>query len=153
MFLTVFILWIILNGRVTPELVILGLMISCLVMLFARRAVGYTLKTDLRMMRNIPVFLLYALILVREIVLASITVIKLVFSSREKPDPIIVEFHSGLPSDFLNALLANSITLTPGTFTLIQEGDRFVVHCLRREFAEGIEDSVFVKILREVKQI
>ncbi len=151
MFLTVFILWIILNGRVTPELVILGLMISCLVMLFARRAVGYTLKTDLRMMRNIPVFLLYALILVREIVLASITVIKLVFSSREKPDPIIVEFHSGLETDLQNVLLANSITLTPGTFTLFQEGDHFIIHCLRREYGEGMGDIVFIRYLEMLK--
>ena len=151
MFLTVFILWIILNGRVTPELVILGLMISCLVMLFARRAVGYTLKTDLRMMRNIPVFLLYALILVREIVLASITVIKLVFSSREKPDPIIVEFNSGLETDLQNVLLANSITLTPGTFTLFQEGDHFIIHCLRREYGEGMGDIVFIRYLEMLK--
>ncbi len=151
MVLTVFILWIILNGRVTPELVILGLMISGLVMLFARRAVGYTLQTDLRMMRNIPVFLLYALILVREIILASITVIKLVFSRREKPDPIIVEFHSGLETELQNVLLANSITLTPGTFTLFQEGDHFIIHCLRREYGEGMGDIVFIRYLEMLK--
>ena len=61
-----------------------------------------------------------------------------------------MEFHSGLPTDLQNVLLANSITLTPGTYTLFQEGDGFVVHTLREDFAEGIESSVFIKLLRRL---
>jgi multicomponent Na+:H+ antiporter subunit E len=48
-------------------------------------------------------------------------------------------------------LLANSITLTPGTYTLFQDKDHFVVHCLRREYAEGMDNSTFVELLRKVK--
>ena len=69
----------------------------------------------------------------------------------EDPEPVIVEFHSGFQSRLQNVLLANSITLTPGTITVFQDGDHFVVHCLRREYAEGIEDSSFVRLLRRVK--
>ena len=46
---------------------------------------------------------------------------------------------------------ANSITLTPGTYTLFQDKDHFVVHCLRREYAEGMDNSTFVELLRKVK--
>ena len=48
-------------------------------------------------------------------------------------------------------LLANSIALTPGTYTLFLQGDHFVIHCLRPEYAEGIEDSSFVRLLRRLK--
>ena len=41
--------------------------------------------------------------------------------------------------------------LTPGTYTVFQEKDRFVIHCLRREYAEGLEDSSFVHLLRRLK--
>ena len=38
-------------------------------------------------------------------------------------------------------LLANSITLTPGTITVDVQDDLFLVHCLDATYAQGIEDS------------
>ena len=146
-----FLLWIIWNGKVNAEIILFGLALTVLVLLFAVKVLGYSLESERRFWRNFPLFLRYTGVLLAEILKASRAVALLAFSGREKPEPVIVEFHSGLPSDFQNALLANSITLTPGTFTLIQEGDRFVVHCLRREYAEGIDESVFVELLRKVK--
>lgn len=143
-----FLLWLILNGRVTVELILLGIPISALVLLLANRAVGYTAKTDIRIMRNLPVFFLYTLNLVAEILKASAAVMGVVLDPSKKPEPVIVEFHSGLKTEMQNVLLANSITLTPGTYTLFQEGDHFVVHCLKREYGEGMEGSSFVKYLR-----
>lgn len=143
-----FLLWLILNGRVTVELILLGIPISALVLLLANRAVGYTVKTDIRIMRNLPVFFLYTLNLVAEILKASAAVMGVVLDPSKKPEPVIVEFHSGLKTELQNVLLANSITLTPGTYTLFQEGDHFVVHCLKREYGEGMEESSFVKYLR-----
>ena len=143
-----FLLWLILNGRVTVELILLGIPISALVLLLANRAVGYTVKTDIRIMRNLPVFFLYTLNLVAEILKASAAVMGVVLDPSKKPEPVIVEFHSGLKTEMQNVLLANSITLTPGTYTLFQEGDHFVVHCLKREYGEGMEESSFVKYLR-----
>ena len=49
-------------------------------------------------------------------------------------------------------LLANSITLTPGTITVSVEGNRFCVHCLDWELADGVEDSVFVELLKEMEE-
>lgn len=146
-----FLLWIIWNGKVNAEILLFGVALTVPVLLFAIKVMGYSLESERRFWKNFPLFLRYALVLIREIFKAAWDVSKLAYSPAGKPDPVIVEFHSGLPSNFQNALLANSITLTPGTFTLIQEGDRFVVHCLRREYVEDIEESAFVKLLREVK--
>ena len=46
MLLLFFILWIILNGRVTLELVLLGIPIAAAVFLFARAAFGYSVRTE-----------------------------------------------------------------------------------------------------------
>ena len=151
MAILLFLLWIIWNGMVNAEIILFGVALTALVLLFAVKVLGYSLESERRFWRNSPLFLRYVGVLIGEIFKASLAVAKLACSPGGSPDPVIVEFHSGLPSDFQNALLANSITLTPGTFTLIQEGDRFVVHCLRREYAEGIDESVFVELLRKVK--
>ena len=150
MWLLLLLLWMIMNGRVTVELIIFGVIIASAVTYFAYKAVGYTPAEDLRILRNLPVFLLYILDLLYEIIKAACTVSGMVFEAQE-PDPVIIEFHSGFETRLQNALLANSITLTPGTITVFQEGDRFVVHCLRKEYAEGMEDSSFVRVLRKIK--
>ncbi|MBQ8986217.1 MAG: Na+/H+ antiporter subunit E [Lachnospiraceae bacterium] len=151
MAILMFLLWIIWNGRLSVEILLFGVLLTALAFLFGVKVLGYSLASERRVWRNFPLFLLYTVILIREIFKAALAVARLAFDSDRQPDPVIVEFHSGLPTDFQNVLLANSITLTPGTYTLFQEKDHFVVHCLRREYAEGMDNSTFVELLRKVK--
>ena len=143
-----FILWIILNGRVTLELVLLGILISAAVFLFARAAFGYTASSERKVLKYTPLAIVYLVNLMREIIVATCHVISLILHPSAKPKPVLIEFHSGLPTEFQNVVLANSITLTPGTVTVEMEGDHFLVHCLIPEYADGIGDSSFVKLLR-----
>lgn len=145
-----FILWIIFNGKITPEIVIFGVPVTAAVTLFSCRILGYSLRNDLKLFKNLPLLFLYILNLIREIIIAASSVIRMIWRAQD-PDPVIIEFHSGFTSRLQNVLLANSITLTPGTITVLQEGDRFVIHCLRPEYAEGIEDSSFIRLLRKLK--
>ena len=145
-----FLFWIILNGRVTVELVGFGILISAAVTVFSVKVMGYSLANEARFWRNFPLFLLYVLNLLVEILKAALAVMGLVLSGK-KPDPVIVEFHSGFDTMLQNVLLANSITLTPGTITVFLEGDHFVIHSLRKEYAQGIEDSSFVRLLKKIR--
>ncbi len=151
MAILLFLLWIIWNGKVSVEILLFGVALTVLALLFAVKVLGYSLRSERLFWRNFPLFLRYVVMLVTEIFKAAWQVACLALSAKEKPTPVIVEFHSGLPTDFQNALLANSITLTPGTFTLIQEGDRFVVHCLRREYAGGMGDLCFIELLGKMR--
>lgn len=148
--LFVFILWIILNGRITWELVLFGIVISAAVSYFGYIVTRYVPEHDIRLVKNLPLLLLYLFNLIWEIIKAALSVILLILHA-EDPDPVIIEFHSGLKTNLQNVLLANSITLTPGTITVFQDKDYFVVHCLRREYARGMEESSFVKLLRRLK--
>ncbi|MBP3879735.1 MAG: Na+/H+ antiporter subunit E [Lachnospiraceae bacterium] len=146
-----FLLWIIFNGRVTPEIVLFGIGISALLTLFICKVFGYSLQRDKRIFINLPIIVLYCLNLIVEIVKASVSVMKVALGPHARPEPVVVEFRSGLQGDLMNVILANSITLTPGTITIFQEKDHFVVHALKEEYAEGIENCSFVTLLRRFK--
>ena len=151
MFILFLLFWLILNGRFTAEILIIGILISFAVYFLFCRFLGWSFGKDLRLLRNLPLFLIYILNLIREVLIAAFQVTRLVWSPGRKQEPVMVEFRSGLHGRIINTLLANSITLTPGTFTVAHEDDRFVVHCLRPEFAEGLEDSSFIRLLRRVR--
>ena len=46
-----FALWLIFNGRVTVEIVVLGLILSCAVYLFGVKFMGFSPKKELRYLR------------------------------------------------------------------------------------------------------
>ena len=146
-----FVLWIVFNGKVTPEIVLFGIGITAAITYLAYRTIGYTPERDWLFLRNLPRFLQYTFVLIREIIRSALAVIRYALDRKRKPEPVIVEFHSGLKTNQQNVLLANSITLTPGTYTLFQEGDHFVVHCLCEEFSKGMGDSAFVRLLRKME--
>lgn len=147
MLILLLLLWIVLNGKLNLEIFFIGLLLVGAVFLFMHKVMGYQLATEVRLLRNVPWGLHYIANLVWEIVKAALDVMEVSFNRRMKPEPVIVEFHSHLPRNIQNVFLANSITLTPGTITVFQEGDFFVIHCLRREYAAGMESSSFVKLL------
>lgn len=86
-------------------------------------------------------FLGYMPWLIKEIVLANIHLLKLVFHPRlhEKINPQIIEFRSRMKDDMALVTFANSITLTPGTITVSLSifGD-FVVHAIDDASAEPL---------------
>ena len=149
MSILLFLLWLLLNGRVTPEIVAIGAGLTALLMAFMARFLGWSVRRERELFRAAPLFALYLLNLLWETIKAAVTVLAVALTPSQRPEPVLVEFRSGLPREYQNVILANSITLTPGTITVFQEGDRFLVHALRREYAEGLNRSSFVLLLRK----
>ena len=151
MYLIFLALWIIFNGKVTLEIVLFGLVIAAALDFFVIKFMDYRPQTTLKAIRLLPQMLLYFLGLLREIFKANIQTTKLLYSAKYEVEPLLVTFRPGLKTDTARVVLANSITLTPGTITVTLEGDEFVVHCLDKELADGIENSVFVALLRRME--
>lgn len=151
MFLLFLAFWIILNGRFTWEIFLFGLVVSAAVYWFICRFMDYGLRKDFLLLKNAGLFVLFLGVLIREIARANLGVLRLILSPKYLPEPALVYFKTDLKSGICKVLLANSITLTPGTITVSVEGDEFLVHCLDKEMAEGIEDSEFVRILRRME--
>ena len=149
MSILLFLLWLLLNGRVTVEIIVIGAGLSAALTAFMARFLGWSVRREREFFRVLPLFLLYLLNLLWETIKAAATVLLVALTPSLHPEPVLVEFRSGLPREYQNVILANSITLTPGTITVFQEGDRFLVHALRREYAEGLNRSSFVLLLRK----
>ena len=77
---------------------------------------------------------------------------QLILSPKMEVEPKLVRFRTDLKTDLARVILANSITLTPGTITVTLEGDEYLVHCLDKSMAEGMDDSIFVRLLHQLEE-
>lgn len=153
MFVVLLLLWIIFNGKITLEILWIGMLLSAVLYAFCCRFMGYSVKKDMKMFRLLPIVLQYVAILIMEILKANRQVLFFIMTPRYQVEPLLVHFTSGLKSELSRVILANSITLTPGTITVGLEGNEFYVHCLDKEFAEGMENSVFVRLLEKMEAV
>lgn len=151
MFFPLFAVWLILNGKITLEICLFGVVISAALFYFMCRFMDYSVRKELMLYCLLPWFVRYFWVLVKEIVKANVAVLGIITSPELQPEPAIVYFDTDLKTGLAKVLLANSITLTPGTITVSVEGKRYCVHCLDRELAEGMEESVFVDLLKEME--
>ena len=97
-------------------------------------------------------FCAYIYLLITEIINSNMTVFHMILTQRERMEPVLVTFRTNLKTETARVILANSITLTPGTITVSIEEDELTVHCLDKSLAEGIEDSIFEQRLREFER-
>ncbi len=147
-----FLLWVVFNGTITPEICVFGAVISAALFAFTCRFMGFSVKKEILFYKKFPFFLRYAAVLVKEIVKANFGVIRMILTQREEVQPVLAVFHSDLKTTVGKAFLANAITLTPGTITVSLENDRYTVHCLDESLAEGMNDSVFVEDIRKLEE-
>ena len=72
----------------------------------------------------------YGLWLLYKVITANVDVAYRVLHPRMPIDPALLQFRVKMPSDLAQVLVANSITLTPGTVTMELEDGEYVVHAL-----------------------
>lgn len=153
MLLLFFLAWVVFNGRLTLEIALFGIAVAGAVFFFVCRFMDYSLKQELRLYRLLPAFVQYLYYLMKEIILANLTVTRLILTRKEEMEPVLVHVHADLKSETARVILANSITLTPGTITVSLTEDKLLVHCLDKSLSEGMDDSVFVRLLQKMEAI
>lgn len=153
MYILFFLLWITFNGRITLEIVLFGLVISAVVYAFICKFMDFSIKKDIYIFRQSFRILQYIFVLIREIIKANVTTISMIISSKYEIEPVIVHFKTRLKTKTARVVLANSITLTPGTITVSLEEDELVVHCLDKDLAKDLEDSIFVQMLERMERM
>ncbi len=151
MFFIMLLLWVVFNGKVTAEILIFGVLVSGAIYLFICKVMGYSYRNDLNILKVSWQLIVYIGVLFAEVWKANIQVMSLVLSRKPEIEPGLHYFTTDLKHEGSRVLLANSITLTPGTITAGLIGDRYCVHALDNSFAEGMDDSVFVKHLRKME--
>jgi multicomponent Na+:H+ antiporter subunit E len=146
--------WLIANASWSVEIVLIGGLLSLLVALI------FTLQSDSWRSINLKPqgiyhFIAYTAVFLRELVLANINVMRLVFSPRIDIQPGVIRIDTKLRSPIGRLALANSISLTPGSLVLDVENDTLVVHwldlqTLNREEASQIIAGPYENHLEQV---
>ena len=152
MFILYFALWVVLNGKWTTEIGVFGLLFATAAYAFTWKYMGFGPKLDLALVRRAPSAVRYGVTLLIEIVKANLVVCRMILTRREVMEPVIVKVRTNLRTETARVILANSITLTPGTITVSLTGQELLVHCLDKSLSEGMEDSVFVKLLQKIEE-
>ena len=98
-----------------------------------------------------------ALVFIKELVKSNIAVLRVVLSARQQVRSGVIAVPTELTSDLALTMLANMITLTPGTLTLdISEDRRYLfVHTLNLDDPEDVKREIrmaFEVYLRELSR-
>lgn len=151
MYFIFFLIWIIFNGQFTLEIAAFGVVIAGFIYWFICKFLNYSPGTDIILLKKMFQILHYLFVLILEIVKANFTVVKLIMSSKYELEPVVIKFRTDLKTRPARILLANSITLTPGTITVSLSNDEYMVHCLDKSLAQGIDKSIFVELLEKME--
>ncbi len=151
--LTLFFFWLILNGQITREIIIIGFTITFSIGYFAYKHTRLSIALEKLIFKKILYIIEYLIILVIEVIKANISMIKLVLSpSYKEIKPKLTYINVDLKKRLSRVALANSITLTPGTITVAINENDYLIHAIDTSFIEGIEESIFVKKLKNMEE-
>jgi multicomponent Na+:H+ antiporter subunit E len=149
-----FVLWLALTSSLSAPEVIAGLAVSLVISTLGARLYSRLGLPPLSMGR-IVFSIVYVFVLFWEIVKANVDVAYRVLHPRMPIKPGIVIIRTSLKSNIGRLILANSITLTPGTFTLDFVDDKLLIHWIdvKAEDTEGATSLIgerFEKYLRPI---
>lgn len=153
MFVLYFCLWVIFNGTWTTEIAVIGLGVAAVIFWFTCKFMDYSLNKEKKLYISLWLLLQYAGILFWEIIQANLAAVRLILSEKEVVEPVLAHFTVDLKTQTGKTLLANAITLTPGTITVNIDGNHFAVHCLDKSIAVGMDSSSFVKVITKLENL
>jgi len=139
-----FSIWMILSENLQVANILVGLVVSSTI------ALVYTKLFQHKKFEFINPFWLfiYLLVLLKNLIISNLQIAKRVLSPDMKLSPAIVAVKTDLKSDWKKLLLANSVTLTPGTLTLDVKDDMLYIHII--EFRDGDDKGSITKEFENV---
>lgn len=150
LFVAMFVFWMILAGRTETKFIVYGIITAAVTswvtypLLLVRNKTGD--KKYFVFGVNPFKFVGYACWLMWQLVLANIDVLLATTSQELQIDPKIIRFKVHYDNPMACVMLADSITLTPGTVTInVTDDGMYEIHALTPGAAEGIYAGDFPK--------
>ena len=128
--------WLLWSGMFKPLLIGLGV-VSCLLVLVLSKRMDFFEK-DVFSLHLVWRLLPFWGWLGKELVVANLQVARVVLSRDMPMSPTVIRLQALSPDPVGQAILGNSITLTPGTVTVDDHEGELLVHCLTREGADAL---------------
>lgn len=126
-FMVIFSMWILLTWSLKLQDIMAGVVVALIVTIITRKLFPQDV-VRLFNPRRFFFAVIYGPYLIYYILLANLDVAYRVLNPFLPIKPGIVKVKTSLTSDFAKTILANSITLTPGTLTVEVDGNDFYVH-------------------------
>ncbi len=122
-----FLVWLMFTSTLFWQEVLIGAVVSMLLSLASIRL--FTCCT-LSILNPVKIFWMvwYFFVFLKLLIVANLDVAKRVISPSLPINPGIVKFKTKLKTNYSKMVLANSITLTPGTLSVDVIGDTFYIH-------------------------
>ena len=150
MFVVLFGFWMVLSGRTETKFIVYGLLTAAVTtwvtypLLLVPNKEGS--KKYFVFGVSIPKFIMYFFWLMWQLVLANIDVLLATTAQELDIDPKVVRFYFRADNPMASVVLANSITLTPGTVTInVTDDGLYEIHALTRGAADGVLDGSMQK--------
>lgn len=148
LFATLMLFWLMLVNSLAPDTLLIGALVSLIIALLYRD--GLSFFTEFRWTpKAIVAGVAYYAYFFRQLVRSNLRLAAIVVDPALPIEPGILKVRTGLESRMGRLMLANSITLTPGTLTVEVDGEWLYVHCVTlgetdtesatREIAAGFE--------------
>lgn len=144
-----FLVWLLLNGSLSPEYIITGLMIAFAMGMWSTMRFP-VFKNMLLTPKALLAAVIFSHVFMFELVKSNIDVAIRVLSPKIPINPGIVAVRTKLTDPVARLLLANAITLTPGTFTMDTFGDTFYIHWI--DAGTGDADKASQEMVRKFEQ-
>ncbi|MEN8122332.1 MAG: Na+/H+ antiporter subunit E [Bacteroidota bacterium] len=126
-FLILMIVWVLLNNTFQLSILIPGAIIAVLISLLVCRRCDVFSEMKFTP-KAIAYTFIYLVVFFIDLIKSNMDVTRRVLSPSLPINPGIVEVKTTLKSKFARMLLANSITLTPGTLTIEVKDESFFIH-------------------------
>jgi len=127
LFLFLIIIWLALTSSFYWQELFTGIVISVFLSFILSKTYPMLGLPPLNI-KKIAIFMVYIIILFKEIIIANIDVAYRVIHPKMPIKPGVVVIKTALKQHIAKMILANSITLTPGTFTLDIIDDTLLIH-------------------------
>ena len=143
-------IWLLLNNTASAGHMVLGALLAIFIPWFTSGF--WPEKVQIRK----PLLLLrYVALVLYEIMIANVVVAKMILSPARRLQPGFIAYQLKLQSPIAISLLANTISLTPGTVScdLSEDGRSLLIHALHIDDVEAIKADISHKFEQPLKEI
>lgn len=129
LFVTLMLFWLMLSGNLDTDVLIVGAVASLIIALLYRDGLSFFTEFRFTPQAIVAGFRYYGYFL-QELFKSNLKMAAIVLSPSLPITPGIVKVRTRLKSRMGRLMLANSITLTPGTLTVEMAGEWLYIHCV-----------------------
>lgn len=141
-------LWFVFSGTTDPFLVACGILAILTTLVIGLYCNIFSSKIYIVRIG----FVKYVYILLKDVVLSTIQMVKIIFSKKIDINPGTITINTSKLDNQEKVLFANLITMTPGTFVIAVDGDNFLIHALNRDDLDFKDNQEIINLLNKIKK-